>query len=245
MKQTFEKLFGIAQNQITPLCVLTPFLTKDIIRHFHLSERYRGNPYTTLPQRHLTVIETRIGPLFTGDCVLSLKDSPCKMILFIGSCGSLNGQRLPIGSIVAPVICYPAESFSDVIAGYIPLNHPIPSPSDPLTLFHNTNIQPVHCASIGSIVCESALADKFRQKNIDVLDMECSSIFSAAQSIGIHAAALLYITDIIGQTSPYNIPDDSDRKAIQTAQTEIITTITQFSEIFSSSFTTRRADDPV
>lgn len=87
------------------------------------------------------------------------------------------------------------------------------------------NIQPVTGMSIGSLKCEESYKEFFDKKGIEVVDVECSALFSAANSIKRKAVTLLYATDIIGKKSffePWG-PKDKSRidHAIQTACTEI------------------------
>ena len=217
----FEDLFGIPSDQIKPLCILMPFLVKPIHQAFGITQFHKGKPYSSACHEDFTLIETRIGPLFTGDAILALKNSPCRKILFIGSCGTLDPSRFPIGSIVLPKAVYALESFSEMVSKQASFTHNIPVPSSPLYEFLSQNILSVQCASIGSIQLENEFHQLFSRHRINVIDMECASVFSAARAIGRPAASLLYVTDIIGETTPYDPYNEEARLAIVQAQTRI------------------------
>lgn len=221
MQFSFKKLFGIPGDQVKPFCILTPFLTKSLAQGLQLKDRKTGNPYTCFQTEQFTLIQTRMGPLFTGDAVLMLKETSCETILFFGACGSLNKEQYPIGSIVTPASCYAAESFSQMVGDKIDLSHKITLSKDTTSLFNN-QVKSVCCASIGSIILETQFQTYFQENKIDVLDMECASVFSGAKSISRNAAALLYVTDIIGETSPYEISNDNAQTSIDHAQKQII-----------------------
>lgn len=220
MRIKFKNLFGIPKEDVKPLCILMPFLNKAITQGLSLSERFSGKPYACFQHEKFTLIETRIGPLFTGDAVLNLKNSPCEKILFIGACGSLDKIRCPIGSIVSPTACYAVESFTQMLNKKILFEDLIPALSG-TSMSCSPNIEPVQCASIGSIMLEDKYKQHFLDQHIDVLDMECASVFAASGSINLSASAFLYVTDIIGETSPYEISDPEIMQAIDRAQNQI------------------------
>ena len=209
----FEHLFGIPSKDVRPLCILMPFLAKPINQELGITEFHKGKPYASACHEKLTLIETRIGPLFTGDAILALKDSPCKTILFIGSCGTLDPSRFPIGSLVLPKAAYAMESFSEMVFNRAVLTHNIPVPSSPLAGLLSRHAVSVQCASTGSIQLEGQFRSLFIKHHIDVIDMECASVFSAATVSKLSAASLLYVADVVGETSPYDTPDSAAARA--------------------------------
>ena len=82
-------------------------------------------------------------------------------------------------------------------------------------------IYPVTGMSIGSLKCEDFYKEFFVEKDIEVVDMECSAFFSAANYIQKKAVALLYVTDIIDKKLFFEPLGPQDKlqidKAIQTA----------------------------
>ncbi|HSV43538.1 MAG TPA: hypothetical protein VLJ10_03200, partial [Candidatus Bathyarchaeia archaeon] len=214
---SFPKLFGQEKHDIKPFCILTPFLTKGLLKGLHISKLYRGNPYHTATHRSYSLIETRIGSTYAGDAVLLLRGTPCQRILFIGSCGSLDQKRFPIGSVVVPQICCAMEGFSTMLGPALPFDRVVTPDDDFISKLIALAVKPVHSASVGSIVLESILQSDFQKNGIQALDLECASVFAAAAHVRIPAAALLYVTDIVGETSPFVKPTADHAKKIATA----------------------------
>jgi len=84
-----------------------------------------------------------------------------------------------------------------------------------------STVEPVTCASIGSIYLEHQRLETFHDLAIDVLDMECASVFAAAKAIQRPAAAVMYVTDIVGKDSPYDITDSQTVHLIEQAQNSL------------------------
>ncbi|MEW6087931.1 MAG: hypothetical protein AB1498_06455 [bacterium] len=210
----FEILFGIKKSCIKENCVLMPFVAKYILKNLNITDFKKGKIYSSADAPGFTIIQTGIGPGFTGDAVLFLKDTACKNIILFGSCGLLEEKdRLSVGSLVSPSKCYSHESFSSML-----LN---PCAEDKIfypdkTLFEkiikqNIEIKNVACATVSSLKLEEENINLFRNKNIDVFDMECSALFSAGNHAGIKTAALFYISDIIND-KPFYMNMDNDLK---------------------------------
>ena len=72
-------------------------------------------------------------------------------------------------------------------------------------------VKKVTCATLSSLKLEEKYMDLFEQKGIQVVDMECSAIFSAARHIRKKAMALFYITDIINKKPFYKGLSATDR----------------------------------
>jgi len=221
MQFDFKHLFGTPAHTIKPVCLLVPFLPRRMAQKLGLSQRFQGKPYAGFQHDRFTVIESRMGALFSGDAVLNLAETPCRRIILIGACGSLDSQRLPIGSLVSPKICYAMESFVDMLEGSITHAKHYES-SEITTSDQPSGTQSVTGASIGSIYLENQRRTIFQDLKIDVLDMECAGVFAAAREIQRQVQALLYVTDIIGDSSPYDIADPTAIRHIEAAQDAIM-----------------------
>ena len=70
-----------------------------------------------------------------------------------------------------------------------------------------------------------------RRSDIDVLDMECSALFSAARKVGIKAIAVFYVTDILFEKHVLRqVPPEEQRTindSIQKAQRSICAFLNQ------------------
>jgi len=235
----FEALFGIRKNSIKKVCILLPFLGKGVLKKFNIDELKRGKLFACQNSRHFTLIHTGIGPCFSGDAVLHLKETQCRDIIFLGSCGLTNtSSGLGVGSLVAPGRCYAFESFSQILLnntksptiGYANkelldcfLNHPCAS-----------GFQKTVGATFGSLKLEPTNKDLFIKNKVDVVDMECSALFTAAKYAEKRAIALLYATDIIDQKPYYSEISDEDKAAIDQTINQATQSILQFSKFLFS-----------
>jgi purine-nucleoside phosphorylase len=239
----FQKLFGINESEIRETCVVAPFLTKDLLKYFGIKELARGKLYAASSAGPFSLINTGMGPAFTGDAVLYLEKTPCKDIILFGSCGLVSQKdTLDIGSLVTPYESCSLESFSDILkchsrAKLVPAKagsgNPEPRQNDnkrykffeaDKTLIEEflksrkkTKIQKVRCATMGSLKLEENLAGFFKQKNIEILDMECSALFSASKLIKKRAMALFYVRDIIGEKPFYEALKDEEKTALSSS----------------------------
>ena len=213
----FETLFGIKESEIKNTCVLMPLVSKNVLNILGIKSLLRGKIYSSGNTEHFTVINTGIGASFTGDAVLYLRNTSCKNMILFGSCGLVKpSDGLYIGSLVTPIECYAMESFTDMLLNYHNFKKYYPD-NILLESFLNYNkaISRVNCATLGSLKLEEDYVCLFVEKNIKVVDMECSGFFSAAAQINIKAMAFFYVSDIINEKLFYNkfCPEDEIKLA--------------------------------
>lgn len=217
----FLKLFGVPKEEIRKDVIITPFLNLDYFKIDKKIKASKGFLLEVLNEERFSVIKTGVGAPFVGDAVLYLKDSACKRLYFIGSCGAV--ANLDIGDLVVVNRILNLESFSDTLNHVMPINfiNEENTFSDELLNLDN-NIKKINLATIGSLNLQISIKDYLDENNIDAVDMESSAFFSAAKKINIKSLALLYVTDIISQ-KPFSrdlSKDESDtikesrRKAI-------------------------------
>lgn len=209
----FETIFGVCESEIKDTCLVMPIVSKGCLSTLGIRKLSRGKIYSSGNSKFLTLVNTGIGAGFTGDAVLYLGDTKCKNIILFGSCGLLKQScGLEIGSLVTPSECYSMESFSDLLLK----NHNFKTfyPDNFLLrsfLNNNKSIIEVSCATLGSLKLEEDYMSLFSEKNIQVVDMECSSFFSAAMKKKLKAIALFYISDIINEKPFYKSLSQEDR----------------------------------
>ena len=201
----FETLFGIRESEIKTTCVLVPILPKSVADLFGIKNLSKGKIYSSGNANSFTVINTGIGASFTGDAILYLSNTNCKNLILFGSCGLVkSSDSLNIGSLVAPVECYAMESFTDMLLKHHAFKTFYP---DKILLEsflnYNKTILKVSCATLGSLKLEEDYMCLFAEKNIQVVDMECSGFFSAATHMNIKAMALFYISDLVNEKPFY------------------------------------------
>lgn len=218
----FEALFGIKASQVQKNCILMPMLPKGILNDFRINKLNRGRIYGAGNSDSLTLIHTLIGPAFTGDAVLWLKETKCENIILFGACGGVQETKdLTVGSLVAPKKCFSNESFADFLKTHSMAKCFSADKIIFSKLINAAAAKEVNCSSIPSLKLEESMTKIFIKNKIDVVDMECSACFAAAKHTGLKAAALFYVSDVINKYSFYR-PLSADRKekltsAIKTA----------------------------
>ena len=197
----FETLFGVEKSKIKSTCIIMPFLKKDILKDFGIKELSKGKLYSTGNSELFTLIQTGMGAALTGDAVLYLNNTSCKNIILFGSCGLIESTKdIKLGSLITPLNCLSIESFSEMLSG-CGKNWSVSYPDENmLGSFLKTNNQYVRkaaCASVGSLNMEEENIGLFKTKGIQIIDMECSAVFSASKHINCRAMAIFYATDIL------------------------------------------------
>ena len=221
---TFETLFGMKKTDVKKTCVLLPLLSKDVLKRIGVHRLSRGTIYSSGDSAHFTLVRTGVGPALAGDAVLYLADTRCRTIILCGSCGLVDSSRgLQIGGLLSPTRCHAAESFTRLLEGDArgwKAYYPDKNLREQLLNAEGAgDIKSATCLSIGSLRLQDAMRDTIRKKAIQVVDMECASVFAAAAHTGLRAAALLYVTDIIRE-KPFHAELSRGDKAILTSSME-------------------------
>ncbi len=211
---TFLKLFGIKTDDVKKTCVLLPLIKKEILGWFGVEDFSRGKLYGAGKAENFTLIHTGLGAGLLGDAVLYLKNTECRNIVAFGSCGLIEQNwGLDIGSLVVPERAFGWESFSDMLLEKKNGIGEFRADAGLTNNFLSANkaCVKVNCATLGSIKLEEGYVDFFREKNVQIVDMECSALFSAARHAGKKAIALFYVNDIIHQKPFYEEMDSRDK----------------------------------
>jgi purine-nucleoside phosphorylase len=207
----FSVLFGVEPAQIKADCILMPMIPKGALSWSGLKSLSKGRLFHAASSENFTLIHTGIGASFAGDAVLYLKDTGCRNLFLFGSCGLVKETKeLNIASQVIPFKCFPYESFSEILSGKA-LRQKACYPD--IVLYKNfsrvaesRDVKKVICATLGSLKLEQEMTATFEKSKIEVVDMECSAFFSAADHCGIRAMALFYVSDIIKEKPFYEEP---------------------------------------
>ncbi|MBZ0167287.1 MAG: hypothetical protein K8I00_10820, partial [Candidatus Omnitrophica bacterium] len=194
----FQLLFGVPEAHIQNTCVLTPFLSADLLQAMQVEEIHHGSPFSTGQANHFTLIHTQFGAPFVGDAVLHLADSPCKNLILISACGAVQDTDLCVGAAVIAETSLNCESFSTLLTGQ---SHPDQSGhanEDLIAAIHplNNQLPKVRSASFGSFYLEETYFDFLVEKRIEVMEMETCAFYQAARHILRRAVAILTVTDI-------------------------------------------------
>lgn len=215
---SFKSLLGQHKSSIKRTCVLTPFLTKGMLKMFGIKTLHKGNPYASGNNDVLTLIYTKIGAPFVGDAVLHLKKTRCENLILFGSCGAVKQTPATnLGSIVIARKAYDFTNFSQLLAGNKKIFAAWDADKSLVDKLIRKNINEdavlVNCATFGSFYLEEKYQKLLAQKDINVVDMECSVFFNAAHYIKRKAVALFYVTDILKKQHVFaSLPLESQDK---------------------------------
>jgi purine-nucleoside phosphorylase len=203
----FKRLFGLEKDRVQKTCVLMPFIPPGAIKALGTGPLINGRIFASASSPDLTVIRTGVGAGFVGDCVLYLKDSPCKNIVFMGSAGLVNKSTgLDIGSLTLPETAWGFEGFNSILEGKT--SPPVRSyPHAPfLAQFRAMapSLMMSRAISFPSLFLEGQWMPEFRDLEADVIEMECATLFLTAKKTGQKAMAVLFISDIL-QEKPLGI----------------------------------------
>lgn len=212
--EIFKKLFGMEAERVHRYCIIMPFITKVVLREFGVKEISRGELYGSGNGEVCTVFHTRMGASFTGDAVLYLSDTPCRELYFLGTCGLLHGiPGIKIGSLVSPSCCYAQESFTSLLSGQDDFG----LCTSPDLILHRMimssggeqEIKEVIGISAGSLKLQPEKIAEWRKRGVQGVDLESAAFFSAARRIERSAAALMVVSDIVGER-PWHQESDRD-----------------------------------
>lgn len=196
-----------------------PLVSKEIVNVLGLNNFYHGKLYSTGNTANFTVIRTGIGPALLGDVVLYLGETTCQNIILFGSCGLLpNVRNIPVGSNVTVHTCYALESFSEMLSfPNIDLSGLYPDKTlyESFIRFSSSSLHEVTCTTLGSLKLQKQYQDLLKQLHIQVVDMECSAFFAAANYTNRRALTLFYVNDIIDKKPFYISNSKRDKQHIK------------------------------
>ena len=196
--QDYKALIGIEKDKVKELCVVVPFCTKGMLEEFKIGRLSKGILCSSGNNELFTHIVTKMGSTFFGDAVLSLKGSACKDIVMFGACGAVEKEDgKSIGDIVKIEKAISQDSFVNVLLNRKPQDKFCPNE----TFLSSSSIKKAICLSVGSIVKEKEYLKAINDSSIDVVDLEASAFYAAANDVGLRAIAFLYVTDIVGEHS--------------------------------------------
>lgn len=203
--------FGIPLSEIKKYCIICPVSDSVLFKDFGKAKKTNGLFTKITNYEKVTIISTK-NNFLVGDVVLQLKNTECENIILFGSCGGTGSVNVADKFVVKKVFNF--ESFSEMLE--MKRNPDVYYPStillnDFLEKTKDENIVKVQCVTTNSILLEKMYKDWFDKNKVNAIDMECSSVFSAASSVNKKAIALLYVTDHIS-SEPFNEELDEETK---------------------------------
>lgn len=229
----FRYLFGVDADDIRPTCIIVPFSSKGLMQTFGINHFFRGNLYGCGSDEQLTIICTHMGSLFVGDAILHLKETPCQNLIFFGACGLVQkSEKADLGSLMIPRETIAMESFTELLTrktSSLLSTRPHPELFNKLKIFPaGETLHEVRGVSFGSLILEPDYQEQLMIQKIDIIDMESSSFFSAAEASQKKAVALLYVTDIVGELPAYRKFLHEERMLINAAVDKSVQLIKKF-----------------
>ncbi|MBL7197562.1 MAG: hypothetical protein ISS47_05645 [Candidatus Omnitrophica bacterium] len=224
---TFKKLFAVNPKDIKEDVIITPFLNLEYFRKSKRARVNKGFLFDVLTEKYFSVVKVGVGSSFVGDSIVYLKDAPCKRIYFIGSCGIISNFN--VGDLIVVDKALAWESFSEIL-GHSPSHFFISAESDLSRKFLelNKDIRKANLATLGSLSLQEKVSQSLAKQEIDVVDMEVSSFFSATKYFRLPSLALLYATDIIESRPFFRDLNKKEREIIKLSRRRAISLICDF-----------------
>ena len=219
---------GINLKEIKKTCIICPIADHSLFEK--LGKPKRNNLFFAkiMNYSNVTVISTK-NNFLVGDIVLCLKNSACENVILFGSCGGVGDVKIADKLIVKKAFNF--ESFSEMLEMKRNPDSYYPSTIllDNFLSKTKQNIIQVKCVTSNSIVLQRTYKDWFDKNKINAIDMECSSVFSAASAINKKAIALFYVTDHISEASPFETElDEKQRAQLLNTRQELADSICDF-----------------
>lgn len=219
---------GINLKEIKKTCIICQASDHDLFSKLGKPKKYNLFFSKIMNYDKLTVISTK-NNFLVGDIVLCLKNSACENIILFGSCGGVGNVKIADKLIVKKVLNF--ESFSEMLEMKRTPDVYYPSTIllDSFLTRTKQDISQVKCITTNSIILERAYKEWFDKNKVDAVDMECSSVFSAASAINKKAIAVFYVTDHVSISNPFeNELDDSQKEQLLKVRQELANSICDF-----------------
>lgn len=221
--------FGIEPLEIRKNCIICQVCDSMLFKNLGKAKRGSGFFSKIMNYEKATVISTK-NNFLVGDVVLQLKNTLCENIVLFGSCGGAGDVKIGDKFIVKKAFNF--ESFSEMLE-----MRRAPDTYYPSTIlfkeFTDKNsggaLLHVKCATTSSILLEQVYGEWFNKNKINAVDMECSSVFSAASSVNKKAIALLYVTDNIASNKPFDTQmEDAQKEKLLLARKSLAQAVCDF-----------------
>ncbi len=224
----FNKTFNLRPEEIETNCIILPSNDRDLFSSLGIVKSSRGLFYNTDITPGCTLISLK-NRMFAGDCVLSLKETNCKNIILFGSCGSFS---LKPGARAVSAGSFNMESFTGLLhtessSGFTFIA-PDKNLTDNLSDYIGKRAKKETFATVSSLFLEEIKKETIKSAGAVCVDMESSQVFSAAESAGIRAAGVFYVTDTIGKLLFYDRYTKEDADKIKGARKSLADKVSGF-----------------
>jgi purine-nucleoside phosphorylase len=203
--KAFRSLFGGEASSIRKTCVLSPFITREILQGFRIEKLAKGSLFSLGDNGLFTLIVTGMGALWIGDAVLHLEKTPCEDLILFGSCGALPDKDFHVGKLTLVEKAFSQDSFVHMLLGEKPdaIFYPNKALLNGFLTSQNEDLlKKATCLTVGSLKLEEQYLDTLQDIPVDIVDMETSAFYSAARYAQKKALSFLFVTDVL-KTFPY------------------------------------------
>ena len=162
-------------------------------------------------RKKFTLVRSGVGAPLTGDVVLALGCTPCRYIIFTGSFGSLT-DKVNIGDLLIVTESIAGDGFSSYLQEGQLSAHSFLKPTMPDVILNR--LLEEHASAVAgekgialhkdrifssdTLVAEYSHLDAMKDTHGCIgVEMETAAVFNAARVVGIMAAALLIVSDVI------------------------------------------------
>jgi purine-nucleoside phosphorylase len=219
----FKTFFGIVEKDIKHNCIVCQSYDLSLF-----SNKTANGLFAKCANITNTTIIALKNNFLAGDAILHLKNTICDNIVIFGSCGGC-GKR-SCGDMVIIDKAYNLESFSSMLnfkEGHDNYQSTRFLFNDFLAKSEISGIIKTNSACVSSLILEPKFLNWFKEKEISVVDMESSIIFSAAKYINKSVIALAYVTDFIGKDTSISV-DATDKQKIATSRKILAQALVRF-----------------
>ena len=228
--KTFQKLFSIDPKQIKQDVIITPFLSPNLFKQKPDATSKKGLFFEVLSEEKFSVVRCGMGTVFVADAVLYLRQTRCKRVYFLGSCGSVSS--LALGDVVVAQKAFAYESFTEIINNKFPKTNVGPD-KELIRSFQKYNkgkYKEATLATVCSLCLEEERVFPFKKNNIQAVDLEVSAFYSAAKYSGLSALAILYVTDVVKEKPFYRKFTTGESELIRDSRTQAISMLCRYLE---------------
>ena len=201
-------------SKIRSSVIVTPIWNEELfLNHATKIESIsEGSVYDiSYKDKNITYIRSGVGAPQTGDVTLALSCTPCQNVIFIGSAGGLH-ESLIIGDLILVNESISGDGFSNYLknqslspTSFFTSAKPNPELSSLLEEYAQSicrdsdiTLNKGTVFSIDTIIAQFFHLGYIHEKYGCIgIEMETSAVFNAASIVGLKAAALLQISDVI------------------------------------------------
>lgn len=246
-RRFFEHCFGLSPSLLPETVIITPvFPIKRFAESCQEVKTFRGRIYRGIKAvkngKEFAVIYSGIGSALAGDAVLALENASVGRIIFAGLCGGLSSCG--IGDIIVGEGAFNGEGFTRYHGerfnmAEIFANGEVVGANSGYTAvlkeFFNRHLDDKNILKSGNLFTIGSLIAEERKNVIDIekkgyigIEMELSSVYSAANKTRQKASAVMLVSDLPLKKPIGESLSAEERKRYNSGFDKIISLLTEF-----------------